>query len=165
MLTLVPVTAETDNLPKIEALYRRAFPKNERRPFRGLFGDPQGVAEMMALQDGPRFCGFVCLLNGRELSHIIYFAVEEGLRGQGYGAQTLAALHAARPGRRIIVDIELERADAPNNDQRRRRKQFYLRQGYQPTDIRYRWQGEDYEILSHGGPVSEAEFDAFWEEM
>ena len=165
MLTIKSVTSETKNLAEIQRLYEDAFPKNERHPLRNLLTTPNSPAETMALYDGELFCGFAVLLNGRDISHIIYFAIEESLRGKGYGSAALQVLHEYKTGRRIMVDIELESPSAPNNEQRRKRKQFYLRNGYAMTSIQYRWQREDYEILAYGGDISEEEYDDFWEQL
>lgn len=165
MLTISPITPNTENLGEVKGLYERAFPENERRPFRGLLTVPKSSAESVALYDEDLFCGFASFLNGKTMSHIIYLAIDENLRNWGYGSMALQALHAYKSGRRIMVDIELEKDAAPNNEQRRKRKQFYLRNGYEQTAIRYRWRREDYEILSYGGDVSEEEYEAFWEEL
>lgn len=165
MLTIRKITPDTENLAEIRHLYERAFPKNERRPFKGMLKFAQETEEMLALYDGNLFCGFACLLNGKDISHIIYLTIEEDLRNRGYGSSALQTLHAYKSGRRIMVDIELETESATNNEQRRKRKQFYLRNGYEQTAIRYRWRKEDYEILSYGGNITEEEYDAFWEQL
>ena len=61
-----------------------------------------------------------------------------------------------------MADLECEVEGADNNDQRRKRKQFYLLNGYEQTEVNYRWRNEDYEILSQGGNVTRADFEAFW---
>lgn len=165
MLSICPITPNTENLAEIQRLYENAFPKNERRPLKELLCAPQSSAESLAIYDGALFCGFACFLNGNDISHLIYFAIEENLRDRGYGSAALQALHKYKPGRRIMVDIELQKQSAPNNDQRRRRKGFYLRNSYAQTDIRYRWRKEDYEILSYGGVVTPAEYEAFWDQL
>ena len=45
------------------------------------------------------------------------------------------------------------------------RKKFYLRAGYEETPVKYEWRQENYEILSFGGQISEAEYDGFWENL
>lgn len=165
MLAIRKVTPTTENIDEIKRLYIDSFPQNERRNFDSLMTMGDGKSEIIALYDGDIFCGFVSLLNGNVISHIIYFAIEEELRGNGYGSESLKAIHEYQSGRRVIVDIERETETAPNNEQRRRRKQFYLRNGYEETEIKYNWRNEDYEILSFGGNVTEEEFDAFWEEF
>ncbi len=165
MLTRRKVTAQTPGLAEIEALYVRAFPENERRPFRDLFDQKANYVETLAFYDAEAFVGFACLLNAGDVSHIIYFAVEESLRDRGYGSEILREIARYREGCRIIVDIERQDRRADNNGQRERRKRFYLRNGYAETGIRYRWHRENYEILSAGGTLTEAEFGAFWDEI
>lgn len=165
MLTIRKVTPTTENINEIKRLYKDSFPQNERRNFDNLMTMGNGKSEIIALYDGDIFCGFVSLLNGNVISHIIYFAIEEELRGHGYGSDALKVIHEYQSGRRVIVDIEQETETAPNNEQRRRRKQFYFRNGYAETEIKYNWRNEDYEILSFGGNVTEEEFEAFWEEF
>lgn len=162
MLTVKRATRGFADLDRIEALYTRAFPENERRDFTTMVNDGEGALELFACYDGDEFCGFVCLLNNGDISHIIYFAVEEDMRDRGYGSGILAAVHEMKKGYRVIVDIEREVDGADNNDQRRRRKQFYIRNGYAETEVRYRWEHEEYEILSYGGNVTDEEFGNFW---
>lgn len=97
--------------------------------------------------------------------HIIYFAVEEAMRGRGVGTRILEEMRRANPGKRLLVDIEEPSEAAANNAQRIQRKAFYLRCGYQETAVRYPWRGEDYVILSLGGGVTDEEFDCFWEAL
>lgn len=97
--------------------------------------------------------------------HIIYFAVEEALRGRGLGSRILEEMRRANPGKRLLVDIEEPSGAAPNNAQRLRRRDFYLRCGYRETAVRYPWRGEDYVILSLGGTVTDEEFGRFWEAL
>ena len=106
--------------------------------------------------------GFACLLTIGDLTHIIYFAMDERLRGQGYGSVALAALHALKPQNRIIADIEQELPEAANNEQRRKRKSFYLRNGYVESGVELNWRKEAYEILVYGGTLTPKEFKAFW---
>ncbi|MBQ3090086.1 MAG: GNAT family N-acetyltransferase [Oscillospiraceae bacterium] len=148
-----------------EKLYLRSFPEHERRPFAELLEGWGGKIELLAFYEQERFCGFAFLLTSLAITHIIYLAVEEPLRNQGVGSRMLEAVRAYRPGHRIIVDIERQTPVAVNNEQRRLRKEFYLRNGYAETRVRYRWNREEYEILSQGGDLSEAEFDAFWDSI
>lgn len=162
MLTLINTRDRTEDMESIRALYNRAFPANERRPLGPLLEDTTGHSRVLSAHWKGAFCGFVCVLEWSDIVHIIYFAVEERMRGQGLGSGILQAVHLANPDKRVIVDIE-EPADlAPNNGQRLQRKKFYLANGYRETEIRYPWLGTDYEILSYGGGMTEKEFGQFW---
>ena len=165
MLSLTPLTPQSAAAEQLRALYERAFPENERRPFDEMIREPTSFLEPLAIWDGAQCVGLACLLNGDKISHIIYLAIEDSLRGRGYGSAALATIHAAKPGRRIMVDIERDSAAASNRTQRQKRKQFYLRNGYSETPVRYRWRGEDYEILVYGGALSRADYKGFWKSL
>ena len=165
MVTMKLLGDAPEEVKKAKALYYRAFPKNERRSFPELQENRFGNTEMFSFFDGETFVGMACMLNGLSISHIIYLAMDESVRGQGYGSKALQLLHQRKPGRKIMVDIETPDEQAENAAQRRMRKQFYLRAGYEETPIRYEWRHENYEILSFGGQVSEEEFEAFWDSM
>lgn len=165
MLSMKPIGDAPEERKKAKALYYRAFPKNERRSFTELVENRLGGTEVFCFYDGKTFVGMACLLNSSDISHIIYLAVDESLRGHGYGSKALELLHNSKPGRKIMVDIEVPDEQAENAGQRRMRKKFYLRAGYTETPVKYEWRHENYEILSFGGQISEAEYDRFWEEL
>lgn len=161
MLKLAP--AGVGEYQKIAELYERAFPAEERRPLEPLFADCSGCASVLSACSDGFFCGFLCTLQWEDLLHIIYFAVEEDLRGKGLGSEILRQLHAENPGMRVLVDIEEPTPSSENYAQRLKRKSFYLRGGYEENEIHYCWRGVDYTILSYGGAVTNEEFDAFWD--
>ena len=159
------ITSKSLNLETIKELYFQAFPENERRPFEDMITDTSSHIEVLAFYDGSVFCGFACLLNTQKISHIIYLAIDENLRSNGYGSQVLTLLHEYKHGSRVIVDIERQNKISENNEQRLKRKQFYLRNGYSESNVKYHWEGEDYEILVYGGNLSKQEFRAFWDQL
>ncbi len=165
MLRLSRLVAGGKDEEAVRALYERAFPANERRPIGPLLRDRTGHAKVLAAREDDRFCGFVCTLEWDDMVHIIYFAVAETMRGRGIGSRILAEMRAANPGKRLLVDIERPDGSAGNNIQRLRRKSFYLRNGYEETEVRYVWREEDYVILSQGGKVTDSEFEQFWDAL
>ena len=165
MLGLIPVYPGTSEAAQLQALYIRAFPANERRPLEPLMTDQTGHAQVLTAMEEGEFRGFVCSLIQGDLLHIIYFAVTEDQRGRGLGSQILAAVREASPGMRLLVDIEAPDPTAENHLQRVRRQEFYLRNGYTETPVRYSWRGEDYIILSRGGSLTPEEFHRFWDDL
>lgn len=148
---------------EVAALYERAFPANERNTFESMqqrFGD---ACELLVFEQDGQFIGFVLLLTCFDLTHILYLAVDEPLRGRGYGAQALEAIRRHRPAERIIADLEDIDPAAPNNAERERRMQFYRRGGYEASDVRYIWRGEKYVMFVCGGALDGDEFEAFWQ--
>ena len=165
MLSIKLIGNMPEELKKAKALYYRAFPRNERRSFPELVENRFGGTEVFCFYDEDIFVGVPCLLNSPSISHIIYLAVDESLRGNGYGTKALELLHQSKLGKKIMVDIEVPDKQAENAEQRKLRKKFYLRAGYEETPVKYEWRQESYEILSFGGQISEAEYDGFWEDL
>ena len=162
MIRLENVRDRPQDLLALKALYERSFPTNERRPLEPLLNDRTGHAAVLSVVRKGAFGGFLCLLMAGDLIHIIYFAVPEELRGRGIGSEALAEVRLLNPGKRIIVDVEQAREGASNAEQRRRRRDFYLRNGYAETPVRYTWRDEDYVILCAGGSLTGKEFGGFW---
>lgn len=150
---------------KIRNLYIESFPENERFSFSMMLKNENGHYETFAFYIDDSFCGFAILLNSGDISHILYLATKPELRGKGLGAKALASIARIKKGMRIIVDIERELPGLCDNDIRRRRKNFYLRNGYRETEVRYRWQDESYEILVLGGELSKEDFGNFWKSL
>ena len=163
MLSLRPLDIHSPDLAFVQSLYERAFPKNERRNFHDMLLDASGICAVHGLYDSQRCVGFSCTLLCIGIAHIIFFAIDEKLRGQGLGAQALALLHAHYAPCRVVVDIERTGDTYPDNASRLRRKAFYHRCGYQENPVYYRWQDEDYEVMSYGGPITHEEFSDFWD--
>lgn len=81
----------------------------------------------------------------------------------GYGSEALKLMHTLYPKNRFIADLELDIPTAENEPQRHLRRAFYLRNGYTPSEVRYIWQGEQYEILVSSGTITNTEFENFWD--
>lgn len=161
-LTTLPLGGAHPDLARVRRLYESAFPANERRPFEVLLSGFDGQGELLALYHEGCFAGFISLLTCADITHILYFAIEEALRNRGLGSVALDAVKRLKPGQRLIADLEAPLPDAPNCAQRLRRRAFYQRAGFVPSGVGYRWQGESYELMVFGGALDEAAFLAFW---
>lgn len=165
MLSMKLLGDSPEEVKKTKKLYYSAFPKNERSPFPMLAENRFGGTEIFCFYDGELFTGMACLLTVHNISHIIYLAIDENLRGHGYGSKALELIHNNKQGYKIMVDIETPDEHTDNAMQRKMRKKFYLRAGYKETSIKYEWRHENYEILSFGGQIFQAEYDSFWEDI
>ena len=135
MLSMKLIGNTQEELKKAKALYYRAFPKNERRSFPELVENRLGSTEVFCFYDEDTFVGIACLLNSPTISRIIYLAVDESLRGCGYGTKALELLHQSKSEKKFMVDIEIADERAENAEQRKKRKKFYLRAGYFTFDF------------------------------
>ena len=126
-----PVIAGTPLAARVNMLYTDAFPREDKFAFDAMcrFAE-EGGAEFTAYLDGDEFCGFSYCLKAEDYVFILYTAVDEGKRSQGYGSRVLKRLFEANPGKVFVLDIELPYEDAPNAEQRYRRRTFYERNGF-----------------------------------
>ena len=120
-------------IPAIFALYRSAFPKEERKPFSRILKTARaGKADLWTIRTGGRFAGFAATVNSEELILLDYYAVKANLRGRGVGREALMALMEVYRDRGFFVEIESTFEDAPNALERERRKKFYVNCGMEP---------------------------------
>lgn len=105
-LTALPIGTAHPDLFRVRRLYESAFPANERRPFEALLSGFDGQGELLAFYLGDCFAGFVSLLSWADITHILYFAIEEALRNRGLGSAALEGIKGLKPGQRLIADLE-----------------------------------------------------------
>lgn len=119
---------------RVRRLYRRAFPRCERKPF-GIIRRMHraGKTDVWVFRQNGRFAGLAATINSDALILIDYLAVSENLRGQGVGTRALAALTEAYPGRGLFVEIESPFAPGDDQPQRQRRRSFYEGCGFLPS--------------------------------
>ena len=130
-----PAQAATD--PELRRLYESAFPDEERIPWEDLLRLVREMPlEFADYRDGKELIGITILYPRTRLSWFWYFAVPEEKRGRGIGQRILTALLARYEGRSAVLDMEdPAQPGAPNAAQRRRRRDFYLRNGFRETGV------------------------------
>lgn len=149
----------------VNQLYEASFPINERKDLKYLLNENQDIGEIYVVEENNQFIGFVCILFAIEIAHVIYFAILPKLRNKGYGSKIIKMICEMKKGYRVIVDIEQSIIESANYEERIKRKNFYLTNQFQETDVKYKWHGDYFEILSYGGNVTDEEFDTFWESI
>lgn len=147
-----------ESLKEIERLYDVSFPDDERIPFEKLMSTRSADRIMHAYYDSDTLVGMTFLFFDGDLIYLSYIAVEEKLRDRGYGSKILAMIREMYADYRIVLDIEEVIKDSSNYSERKRRKDFYLRNGYSETGIYYYIYGVDYELLSCNGMVTRKEW-------
>lgn len=150
--------ANTDaQLQQIEALYMRAFPAAERKPFSMILRTRRrGYAEILTIEaaDGT-FAGEAITVQCGSLVLVDYFAVSEEKRGCGVGSAALQLLRERYADKTVFLEIESTKEEnAPNRAQREKRKAFYLRNGLSCMPFRVVEFGVEMEILTFSGEVT-----------
>ena len=134
-MTIKQITAATAD-EKIKQLYETAFPKDEQIPWNDLM---RLVDEMpldfTAYYEGGDFVGLTIVYPRKTFNWYWYFAVREELRGKGYGQQILSQLIERYKGQTCVLDMESPTQVCENIVQRKRRHNFYLRNGFRDTNV------------------------------
>ena len=129
------VTAATAD-EKIKQLYETAFPEGEQIPWDDLMRlIDQMSLDFTAYYDGDEFIGFTIVYPRKSFNWYWYFAVREELQGQGYGQQILTQLIERYKGQTCVLDMESPTQICDNIEQRKRRHEFYLRNGFRDTHV------------------------------
>ena len=145
---------ESKDWKRAKALYREAFPREERAPFFLLKRRAeQGKADFWQISDGSLPVGIAYVVSCGDLSYLFYFAVGQSLRGKGYGTAALNLLKERYAGGRFFLAIEPPDENAENYAQRVRRHAFYRQCGFEDLPFRLKEASVVYSIMGIGGPV------------
>lgn len=133
---------------RVYALYLRAFPKEERKPFSMIRSMvKQGRSDLWIIRRDGHFAGFASTVNSPDLVLLDYFAVEKKYRGQGVGTAALGVILERYSPRGVLVEIESTRIPAQNWKEREKRKQFYVSCGLIPMGTEVNLFGVRMELL------------------
>jgi len=160
--------AEADAEPGLRALYEESFPAEERIPWPELLELAAAMPlEISAYREGAELEGFTIVYPRPRLSWFWYFAVPPAKRGRGVGQRILSLLCRRYDGRSAILDMEdPDQPDAPNPEQRARRRSFYLRNGFRETGVGRRFGPVAMTIMLRGDDTFDsADYDAVLAEL
>ncbi|BDF05284.1 GNAT family N-acetyltransferase [[Clostridium] hylemonae] len=148
-LTVKKIHRNLPDYKKIKALYKRAFPKEERFPA-GILQilAVLNIFDGLAYYDGEQFCGFLYSIVREKGVWLMYLAVDANMRSKGYGSRILAYVKKKYPDRPVILEVEEPDDSAENAEQRRRRIAFYKRNGFYETKQYIKIRSVRYEIMS-----------------
>lgn len=134
-MTTKQITAATAHAA-IQHLYETAFPVEEQIPWRELM---RLVGEMgldfTSYYEGETFLGFTIVYPRPSFNWFWYFAVCDQFRGQGIGQQILSQLLERYKDKVNVLDMESPTQPCDNLEQRQRRHDFYLRNGFRDTYV------------------------------
>lgn len=148
---------------RLYRLYRQAFPASERKPFSIMVKMyRRGKTDLWSILRGGRFVGLAITINGKNAILLDYFAVEKSCRGMGIGSAALGLLRRAYVGRGVFLEIESVWEDAPDLEQRRKRKAFYLANGMEPMNVMVRLFGVKMELLGWDCRLDFSGYRAFY---
>lgn len=130
-------------LKEIHPLYESSFPDDEKVPYFILKQQAKkSISDIIGVYDENEFIGFVILVFDLDIVFIWYLAIREDKRNQGYGSQILQTIHDLYKNKRIILNVE-----EVIHDEQLKRKQFYIKNGYQECGFKTIEYGVIYEML------------------
>lgn len=139
-----------ENNKNIKSLYKSAFPANERMPFWLLKRlAKKENADFYGIYDKEKFVGIIYNIYHKDIVFIFYFAINESLRGQGYGTKVLDSIKQKYDNHRIVLNIEEIDLNSSNNEQRLKRKKFYEKSGFKDLNYKVKEAGVVYETLCY----------------
>lgn len=148
---------------QIKQLYLRAFPKCEQKPFWLIrYKTHKKTADIWVIEEGDEFVGLAITMNGMDLTLLDYFAIEEAKRNGGSGSQALALLQDKYGDNRLFLEIERTDVDADNIEERKRRKNFYLRNNMKEMHVNATLFGVPMELLGYHCDVSFEEYQQLY---
>ncbi|MCM1043755.1 MAG: GNAT family N-acetyltransferase [Corallococcus sp.] len=153
--------AEKSNYKQIKALYNTAFPKEERAPFffvkrRAL----QKRATMLIAENDGEFVGFAYTVPYNDIIYLFYFAVAEDKRGNGNGGAIIKLLKEYYRGKKIFLAREPLDDSADNSEQRIRRRNFYIKNGFVDLPYQIREANVIYDLMSTDGNFNPHDYNA-----
>ncbi len=153
--------AEKRDFKQIKKLYGSAFPKDERAPFflikRRAF---QGRADMLVAENDGEFIGFAYTVVYKALVYLFYFAVAAEKRGQGNGGNILGLLREYYKGKTIFLAREPLDDGADNSEQRIKRREFYVKNGFSDLPYQIKEASMTYDLMSTDGDFDPQDYNA-----
>jgi ribosomal protein S18 acetylase RimI-like enzyme len=126
------IALDKDGDPRFDALlslYRASIPERERKSadaVRQMASSP--LHRVVVACCGEAVIGFFLLYLG-EIALLEYLAIDERLRGRGFGSGLFRAAADAAGARPLLVEVESDREPTPDRELRARRIGFYRRLG------------------------------------
>ena len=145
---------------KIKLLYKKAFPREERAPVWLIHKTlKKKTAEMLVVKEGDAFLGFVYMVCNEKLAYVFYLALEESIRGSGYGSAVLRAMKDRYRDKNLFLAREKIDSSATNYEQRVKRHRFYLKNGFEDLSCEIKEGSVIFDAMGVNGEVSKEAYD------
>ena len=154
-----------EKIEKIHSLYMSAFPEVERKPFDAIVKKSQeGMIDLLSIEDDDgSFIGIAINILYDKYVLLDYFAIDDTLRGKGYGKQALMQLKEKYSDKLFLLEIESTYDECDNMEDRKRRKGFYLNCGMVCMPYIVNFLGTLMEVLTFGEEITYEEHKMIYE--
>jgi len=160
-LNVVKINSQFKDMDKVNKLALEAFPPEEYlAPDKIMDLTREDGFNFLAYYDKNKFIGFTVVKIYKKMSYLFFLAVDRNFRRQGYGSKIIQKLKELYPDCNQVADFEKVDKKAENYEQRVKRKNFYLKNGYRETGKFLSYLNVDYEVMSEDNDFN---FDLFKE--
>lgn len=147
---------------EITEIFEEAFPESEKMPVDILLLEAQNDnTEFLSIYDEDKLIGISYVRTRNDLCFVLYLAVNNKYRGNGYGSKILEFIQEKYNDKRIVLNIEELDNTKDNYEQRVKRKNFYIKNGFKDLEYKVDDGKTVYEVLSYNGFVSKEEYSEF----
>lgn len=144
---------------EVNILAKEAFPPEEYlAPKKLLEMSETENIDFLALLEKDVFVGYMTVKLYKDIAYLFFLAVNSAYRSKGYGSRAIEALKERYPDKKQVVDFEMVDGNAENNEQRKKRRSFYMRNGYKETGLFLSYFGVDYEVFCMSDDFNEEDF-------
>ncbi|RRD41070.1 GNAT family N-acetyltransferase [Leptotrichia sp. OH3620_COT-345] len=153
------------NILNVYRLYLKAFPKSERKPFPFiLLRQWKGTTEVLVIKNNNGdFLGMAISVIHSNLVLLAYFAISDNQRGEGIGSKAFQMLKERYKEKKFFLEIENTGvSEAPNINQRIKRKDFYLKNGMIELPFIIDFFGTEMEIMINNLPLTFNEYHSIY---
>lgn len=156
---IIRKATDQEDLNRILALYKTAFPECEQKPFSLLVNKQQeGSVDLLYLEEEGCFAGLAIMARDKDLVLLDYFAIDDSMRNRGIGSRVLCSLKDHYRGLRMILEIESTGIPCEDHEMRVRRKEFYHRADMTDLPFTVDCFGTEMETLSNGTDITFTEY-------
>lgn len=149
---------------KVNKLIHNAFPPEELLPMEILNERAQlDNFYFLAIYDNDLFVGMTYVMTNDtdSICYIFFLAIDEQLRGQGYGSKVLENIKTKYNFvKSLILLIEEVDEKYDNYKQRASRLNFYERNGFKLQGIKTNEQDVVFDVLAYGDDINMASYEA-----
>ena len=160
MIELKELMKEAEDLPILEKINEEAIPECERNSLQDLLSTGAAVTGIYA-EGEP--AGFFVTRDYGNITYLAYLAVRSDLRSKGLGGMSLQKLLEKYADKQVVVEYEAPLSGSGADDINRRRKNFYMRNGFEETGWFTFYDDTEFEIGCANRPFDICEFRSFVE--
>lgn len=135
----------------IEPLYISSFPEEERPPAEMFFETVKlENDQLFGFYNKSEFVGFANIITYKDIAYLFFLAVSPEKRNQGYGSKILSILKEMYKDKVLTLCYEEIDDSYPDIELRKRRKNFYYRNGFKDNKMKTCEYGVNYETCYIG---------------